>query len=360
MGKRNRKGKENNVTKNGFLKVGKIKNSNPELELPSQEYTSIEEKGSCSPIDIPLITKKPETTKADSTVFDYPTIGDLVSSVEELCILKELEIAFPEVGNTLIKAILIASQGTLEPAFNSLLYYSNPEENTDFALPMKPINVEDLSKVDVREILQCGILDYIENEVSGQEIDGSMMISKIGSERSSLGDLTDNINIPRSNREIAESTRNMAVAEEHSVNLSREASAHKGEEKGVSSLKGAAVKVATKSLKRNRIPVTVKKNGPSNNLFDVLNCDESEEEEEQNIETDASDQGKKSQGGNTEVPKTSKTGDNAQRDSTNKLPTNDDSGYKSAFGTDSCGLFAADGKDEKQVHPPRKQELSFT
>lgn len=161
-----------------------------------------------------------------------------------------------------------------------------------------------------------------------------------------------NISTPGSNREVAESTRNVAVAEGHNTILSNEDSIlkgkekgkeeekEKGEEKGVNSLKGAAVKVVAKSLKNNRIPVTVKRNEPSNNLFDVLNCDESEEEEEQDVETNTSNQERKNQGGNTEVPE-------AQRDSADRLPAKDDGGYKSAFGTDSCGLFAADAKDEK-------------
>ena len=365
MGKKNRKGKENNAAKTSFLIVENIKNTNSGLELPSQDYTNVEEKESSPKTDFPLITKEHVNTKTDSNILDYPTIGDLVSSVEKLCVLKELKIAFPEVDDTLIKAILIASQGVLEPAFNSLLYYSSPEENTDFALPMKPISVEDYSKINVSEILQREIFDDIEDEVSGQGINGSMVISKIESELSSLAEHIGNISTPGSNREVAESTRNVAVAEGHNTILSNEDSIlkgkekekekekEKGEEKGVNSLKGAAVKVVAKSLKNNRIPVTVKRNEPSNNLFDVLNCDESEEEEEQDVETNTSNQERKNQGGNTEVPE-------AQRDSADRLPAKDDGGYKSAFGTDSCGLFAADAKDEKkQVHPSR-QELSFT
>lgn len=196
MGKKNRKGKENNAAKTSFLKVENIKNTNSGLELPSQDYTNVEEKESSPKTDFPLITKEHVNTKTDSNILDYPTIGDLVSSVEKLCVLKELKIAFPEVDDTLIKAILIASQGVLEPAFNSLLYYSSPEENTDFALPMKPISVEDYSKINVSEILQREIFDDIEDEFSGQGINGSMVISKIESELSSLAEHIGNISTP--------------------------------------------------------------------------------------------------------------------------------------------------------------------
>ena len=265
--------------------------------------------------------------------------------------MNELETAFPEIENTLIKAILIASQGVLEPAFNSLLYYSNPEENTDFALPMKPINVQDFSKIDVPEIFRHEFLDDIENGVSGQEINESVTISKMGLEQSSLVDPTNITNIPRSDREVAESTRNVTIAEGHIPISSREKSVVNGEEKGVNSLKGAAVKAATKSLRRKRVPVAVKREEPSNNLFDILNSDDNEEEEEQKTETDVSSQGKKGQSGNVDAVKASKMVENIQcggattptaGKETSKIK--EDGGYKSAFGTDSCGLFAADAK----------------
>ncbi|CAI4365086.1 CBK_G0011370.mRNA.1.CDS.1 [Saccharomyces cerevisiae] len=84
MGKKNRKGKENNAAKTSFLKVENIKNTNSGLELPSQDYTNVEEKESSPKTDFPLITKEHVNTKTDSNILDYPTIGDLVSSVEKL------------------------------------------------------------------------------------------------------------------------------------------------------------------------------------------------------------------------------------------------------------------------------------
>lgn len=44
---------------------------------------------------------------------------------------------------------------------------------------MKPISVEDYSKINVSEILQREIFDDIEDEFSGQGINGSMVISKL-------------------------------------------------------------------------------------------------------------------------------------------------------------------------------------
>ncbi|CAI4058736.1 Don1p SKDI_04G4860 [Saccharomyces kudriavzevii IFO 1802] len=348
MGKKNRKGKENNANRNSFLKVEIIKDTNPEVETPSQRCASIEAKERSPTINNPLVTKEDEKSETYKIASDYPTIGDLVSSIEKLNILKELEIAFPDIENTLIKAILIASQGLLEPAFNSLLYYSSPEENNDFALPMKSIDVQDLSKIEFPGILQYEILDDMENDVSDQEINTSATIPKIGPEQSSLAGPTEVVNMPTSKREVAESTRNLIMADERNPILSREKSALNGEEKGVNSLKGAAVKSGSRPPLGKSISMIKKKNEPSNNLFDVLDCEEGEDGEEQESENDS---------GNIEEVRAARVHDNTKRGSAGKLHAEEETtkiryggGYKSAFGADSCGLFTADGKDAKQVN----------
>lgn len=350
MGKKNRKGKENNTNRNFYRKVENTKDSSPNLCTASQSYTSISEKEAGPTIGIPPASKKDESTKSSSVCFDYPTIGNLVSSVEELYILKELEVAFPDIEKTLIKAILIASQGVLEPAFNSLLYFSNPTENTAFALPMKPISAQELSKMEIPDILQYEILDDFENEASSEEIEGqthtSVTFTNTEPEQSFSVDPTDTEGKAKTNQGVAESTRNSTMADERNAISSREKSVRREEKKGVNGLTGAAVKA---------IPIAKKKSEPSNNLFDILDCDESEEDEEQDIKLDPSNQENNDQGGNIEDarPVSNKTGDNTQcNDSTGKPPveTSTDGGYKSPFGTDSCDFFAVAAKDSKQVN----------
>ncbi|CAI4057050.1 hypothetical protein SUVZ_02G3880 [Saccharomyces uvarum] len=357
MAKKNRKGKENNTNRNFYRKVANTKDSSPNLCTASQSYISLAEKETGPTIDIPLVPKKDESMKTSSVCFDYPTIDNLVSSVEQLYILKELEVAFPDIEKTLIKAILIASQGVLEPAFNSLLYFSNPTENTAFALPMKPISAQELSKMEIPDILQYEILDDFENEASSEEIEvqthTSVTFTNTEPEQSFLVDPTNTESKP--NQGVAESTRNSTMADERNAISSKEKSVRREEKKAVNGLTGAAVKA---------IPIAKKKSEPSNNLFDILDCDESEEDEdedgEQDIKVHLSNQENKDQGGNIEdagtpkIPVSNKTGGNTQcNDSIGKPPveTSNDGGYKSPFGTDSCEFFPVAAKtNSKQVN----------
>lgn len=56
-------------------------------------------------------------------------------------ILKQLKEAFPNIEENYIKAVIIASQGALEPAFHALLFLSDPESGKDIDLPSEPLEV---------------------------------------------------------------------------------------------------------------------------------------------------------------------------------------------------------------------------
>lgn len=54
-------------------------------------------------------------------------------------ILKQLKEAFPNIEENYVKAVIIASQGILEPAFHALLFLSDPESGKDIELPTQPL-----------------------------------------------------------------------------------------------------------------------------------------------------------------------------------------------------------------------------
>lgn len=54
-------------------------------------------------------------------------------------ILGQLKEAFPNLEEKYIKAVIIASQGALDPAFNALLFLSDPQSGEDIELPTEPI-----------------------------------------------------------------------------------------------------------------------------------------------------------------------------------------------------------------------------
>lgn len=63
-------------------------------------------------------------------------------SSEKNPIFEQLKDAFPNMESKFIKAVIIASQGALDPAFNALLYLSDPESGKDIELPKKPVTAE--------------------------------------------------------------------------------------------------------------------------------------------------------------------------------------------------------------------------
>ncbi|CCH58738.1 hypothetical protein TBLA_0A09530 [Henningerozyma blattae CBS 6284] len=61
-------------------------------------------------------------------------------------IYNQLKDAFPNIEDKYVKAIIIASQGSVDPAFNALLYLSDPENSKDIELPTRPAHQARLAK----------------------------------------------------------------------------------------------------------------------------------------------------------------------------------------------------------------------
>ncbi|CAI4051320.1 ubiquitin-binding protein CUE5 SKDI_15G1970 [Saccharomyces kudriavzevii IFO 1802] len=61
------------------------------------------------------------------------------SPSKENPILQDLKDAFPNLDEKYVKAVIIASQGALDPAFNALLFLSDPESGKDIELPTQPV-----------------------------------------------------------------------------------------------------------------------------------------------------------------------------------------------------------------------------
>lgn len=60
-------------------------------------------------------------------------------SEKENPMLKQLKEAFPNIEEKYVKAVLIASQGQLDPAFNALLFISDPDFEKEAPLPTRPV-----------------------------------------------------------------------------------------------------------------------------------------------------------------------------------------------------------------------------
>ncbi|KAG0683384.1 Ubiquitin-binding protein CUE5 [Kluyveromyces marxianus] len=63
-----------------------------------------------------------------------------IEKPKENPMLKELKEAFPGVEEKYVKAVLIASQGQLDPAFNALLFLSDPGFEKEASLPTRPVH----------------------------------------------------------------------------------------------------------------------------------------------------------------------------------------------------------------------------
>lgn len=91
---------------------------------------------------------------------------------EENPILIQLREAFPKVEERLLKAVIIASQGSLAPAFNALLYISDPSFENEASVPMKPIisHVKpELSQLQQDELLARKLDNQFNNNRSNRQ-----------------------------------------------------------------------------------------------------------------------------------------------------------------------------------------------
>lgn len=85
------------------------------------------------------LTKSTEPTSKDDPKSDEdapPPPPRPVSPVTQ--ITKDLKDAFPNIDDKYITAVLVASEGKLDPAFNALLYISDPTFKPDIPVPSAP------------------------------------------------------------------------------------------------------------------------------------------------------------------------------------------------------------------------------
>lgn len=123
-------------------------------DVVNEKTTDTEEKaGVKESVDIEKTVPVPEADKKTASVDskldteeieDTPPLPSRRSTAEQQTpkenpILRQLTEAFPNLEEKYIKAVIIASQGALDPAFNALLFLSDPEGSKDVELPSKPV-----------------------------------------------------------------------------------------------------------------------------------------------------------------------------------------------------------------------------
>ncbi|CDO94957.1 unnamed protein product [Kluyveromyces dobzhanskii CBS 2104] len=67
------------------------------------------------------------------------SVSPEVEADKENPMMKQLKEAFPSIDERYVKAVLIASQGKLDPAFNALLFLSDPNFEKEAPLPTRPV-----------------------------------------------------------------------------------------------------------------------------------------------------------------------------------------------------------------------------
>lgn len=106
-----------------------------------------------SPAPIGVLKKAEEqedTTEVDEKPPPLPSRSRAMASAsegrskeipqrKENPILNQLKEAFPNIEEKYIKAVIIASQGVVDPAFHALLFLSDPVSGNDIELPTEPV-----------------------------------------------------------------------------------------------------------------------------------------------------------------------------------------------------------------------------
>lgn len=86
-----------------------------------------------------------------------PARKSTASPLKQNPILNQLKEAFPGIEEKYVKAVIIASQGALDPAFNALLYLSDPSFENEAPLPSQPTTTpavrRQLTQMEQDEIL---------------------------------------------------------------------------------------------------------------------------------------------------------------------------------------------------------------
>lgn len=89
-------------------------------------------------------------TMSELNVTDVESVTSRSTKTPVNPILAELKHAFPNIEDKYIRAVIIASQGVLNPAFNALLYLSDPDYAKETPLPTEQIG----TAISTNQILQ--------------------------------------------------------------------------------------------------------------------------------------------------------------------------------------------------------------
>ncbi|KAG2731612.1 hypothetical protein G9P44_005199 [Scheffersomyces stipitis] len=136
-----------------------------ELKVVANEPVDLDESGNSAtkaakeeleesteiPLDDPIAAKTDESGKPDTT--ETATEAIPIDDAEEdagppppprpvdplVKITNELKDAFPAIEEKIVTAVLIASQGNVDPAFNALLYLSDPSFKPEIPIPAEPV-----------------------------------------------------------------------------------------------------------------------------------------------------------------------------------------------------------------------------
>lgn len=112
-----------NVTNDDIINDGDL--NKPELPQRKSTISNEMQRSSSSTSTSSKQQHKPKRTSSSSSLKNNP-------------LYNQLKDAFPNIEDKYIRAVIIASQGDLDPAFNALLYLSDPQHVTDIPLPSKP------------------------------------------------------------------------------------------------------------------------------------------------------------------------------------------------------------------------------
>ena len=79
--------------------------------------------------------------------------------------------AFPDIDTNVVKAVLLASGGKVEPAFNALLSMSDPNFKTEEAAPPKPPRPQPRSQLEQDEMYARQLAEHYQSQ-GGQQNQG--------------------------------------------------------------------------------------------------------------------------------------------------------------------------------------------
>lgn len=111
-----------------------------ETPTKTQESNGTEEPHETSKGKENLVKEKGAADEEEDNTSAPPLPTRKSPSPEENPMLKQLKDAFPTIDEKYVKAVLIASQGQLDPAFSALLFLSDPNYEKEASLPTRPFD----------------------------------------------------------------------------------------------------------------------------------------------------------------------------------------------------------------------------